>query len=46
MFSKCSPFNNDARTGRFLKIGASLQPENLDDRSTVVAVQLFRKFFL
>ncbi|CAD8136908.1 unnamed protein product [Paramecium pentaurelia] len=46
MFSKCSPFNNDAKTGRFLKIGASLQPENLDDRSTVVAVQLFRKFFL
>ncbi|XP_001347175.1 hypothetical protein (macronuclear) [Paramecium tetraurelia strain d4-2] len=46
MFSKCSPFNNDARTGRFLKIGAQLEPENLDDRSTVVAVQLFRKFFL
>ncbi|CAD8142178.1 unnamed protein product [Paramecium octaurelia] len=46
MFSKCSPFNNDARTGRFLKIGAQLQPENLDDRSTVVAVQLFRKFFI
>jgi hypothetical protein len=46
IFSKCSPFNNDGKVGRFLKIGAELQPENIDDRSTVVAVQLFRKFYL